>query len=144
MTREQFEARKLRLEEERQAAMDLIQASHDTQLRALEMVWMGFSGEPATMPSPLPPPPPPAAAPVPVMAAPQKPPRPHPSQIYQDVTAALLGLPEVFHRNHVCKAIGYEPDRVALYRVLNELVEDGKLSIQVRGEGKKPTQYRRV
>jgi hypothetical protein len=142
MTREQYEARKLRLEEERQAAMELVQASYNTQLRALEMVWMSFSGEHVATPSPTPPPPPPTPAPVPVSAAPQKPPRPKPDQIYADVTAALPRLPETFDRNHICEAIGYQPDRVALYRILNELVREGKLQVQARGMGKKGTQYR--
>ncbi|HYN19410.1 MAG TPA: hypothetical protein VE078_00500 [Thermoanaerobaculia bacterium] len=140
MTREQYEARKLRLEEERQAAMELVQASYNTQVRALEMVWMSFSGEPVGTPSQAPPPSPP----IPANAAPQKPPRPRPDQIYADVTAALPRLPEIFDRNHICKAIGYEPDRVALYRILNELVQEGTLHVQARGLGKKGTKYRRA
>lgn len=88
-TREQYEARKLQLEEERQAAIELVQASYNTQLRALEMVWMSFSGEPVATPSPAPPPPPPAAAPDPASAAPQKPPRPRPDQIYEDVNGLV-------------------------------------------------------
>jgi hypothetical protein len=130
MTREQYEARKLRLDEERQAAM--------------EMVWMSFSGEPVATSSPAPAPPPPPPAPVPVSAAPQKPPRPKPDQIYADVTAALPRLPERFDRNDICKAIGYEPDRVALYRILNELVREGQLQVLARGLGKKGTKYRRA
>jgi hypothetical protein len=144
MTREQYEARKLRLEEELQAAVELVQASYHTQLRALEMVWMSFSGEAVETLSPVPVPPPPAEVPVPASVAPRKPPRPRPDQIYQDIVAALPGLPEVFDRNRVIAAIGYEPDRVALYRILSDLVREGRLHIEVHGRGKLGTKYRRV
>jgi hypothetical protein len=52
MTRDEYEARKRRLEEERQAGIELLEAGHQAQLRALELVWMLSSGEQATLPPP--------------------------------------------------------------------------------------------
>lgn len=139
MTRDEYEARKRRLEQELRAGTELLQAAFQTQLRALEMVWMAFSGEPVSTPAPAPPAPP---APEAVPAVPPK--RRSLGQLHADVSAALPELPEVFDRNHVLQRIGYEPDRVALYRVLNELVTDGNLLVEERGGGQTPTKYRRT
>lgn len=139
MNRDEFEARKRRLEEELRSGMELLQAAFQTQLRALEMVWMGFSGEPVSTPAPAPPP----AAAAPEAAPAVRPARRSLGQVYADVEAALPDLPEVFDRNHVRQRLGYEPDRVALYRVLNELVADGSLRVEERGGGQTPTKYRR-
>jgi len=49
----------------------------------------------------------------------------------------------VFDRNDVCQALGYEPDRNSLFRILNELVQDGRLLIVQRGGGRVPTRYSR-
>jgi hypothetical protein len=138
MTRDEYEVRKRRLEDELRSSMELLQAAFQTQLRALEMVWMGFSGEPVSTP-----PPAPLSVAVPD-AVPAHPVRRRLGQIYADVEAALPQLPEVFDRNHVRQRLGYEPDRVALYRVLNELVAAGSLRVEVRGGGQTPSTYRRT
>jgi len=44
MTREEYERRKRRIEEETRTAVELVEASGRVQLRALELVWM-TSGE---------------------------------------------------------------------------------------------------
>ena len=140
MTRDEYEARKRRLEDELRSGMELLQAAFQTQFRALEMVWMGASGEPVSIPQAAPAP---AAAPPP--EAPEaKRPRRSVGEVYTDLLTALPSLPEIFDRGDICRAIGYEPDRVALYRLLRELVQDGKLRVQVRGEGRKATKYRRA
>lgn len=133
MTRDEYEARKRRLEEELRSGMELLHAAFQTQFRALELVWMGASGEPAAA---IPPPP----------AAPEtkRPARRSVGEVYSDLAAALPSLPETFDRGDICRAIGYEPDRVALYRLLRELVRDGTLRIQDRGEGRKATKYSRT
>lgn len=136
MTRDEYESRKRRIEAELQSAVELLQASAQAQLRALEMVWMSSSGEPAMTSAPSYRQP--AAPP-----APTRPSRRSLAQVYADVSAALPRLPELFDRNHVREAIGYEPDRVALFRVLNDLVAEKTLSVQVRGGGQRPTTYLR-
>lgn len=136
MTRDEYEARKRRLEEELRSGMELLQAAFQTQFRALEMVWMGASGETVSTPQA-------AAVPPPAPEA-KRPARKSIGEVYTDLVAALPSLPETFDRGDICRAIGYEPDRVALYRLLKELVQDGKLRVQVRGEGRKATKYRRA
>lgn len=138
MTRDQYEARRRRLEEELRSGMELLQASFQTQLRALEMVWMGASGEPVSTPE--------AAAPVPLAAPPEaeRPARRSPEQVAEDVFEILEELPEPFDRGDICRAIGYQPDRVALYRLLTGLVREGELRIESRGEGRRATTYRRT
>lgn len=129
MTRDEYETRKRRLEEELRSGMELLQAAFQTQFRALEMVWMGSSGEPVAIPR----------------AAPEtKRPRRGVGELYADFLTALPSLPETFERGDICRAIGYEPDRVSLYRLLTDLVREGTLRIQVRGEGRKATKYRRA
>ncbi|HVG06364.1 MAG TPA: hypothetical protein VNM67_01585 [Thermoanaerobaculia bacterium] len=136
MTRDEYEARKRRLEEDLRSGMELLQAAFQTQFRALEMVWMGASGEPISTPQgagAVPPEPPEA----------QRPARRRLQEICDDISTALPTLPEVFDRGDICRAIGYQPDRVALYRLLTDLVRDGGLRIESRGEGRKATKYRR-
>lgn len=136
MNRDEYEARKRRLEEELRSGMELLQAAFQTQLRALEMVWMGSSGEPVSTPWAV-------AVPTPA-PEPKRPARRSAGEVYADLLTALPSLPETFDRGDICRAIGYEPDRVALYRLLRELVRDGTLRIQDRGEGRKATKYRRA
>lgn len=137
MTRDQYEARKLRLEEELRSGMELLQASFQTQLRALEMVWMGASGEPVSTPGA-------AQAPLPTAPEAERPARRTPEQLAEDFFDVLEDLPEPFDRGHIRRAIGYEPERVALYRLLTDLVREGELRIEVRGEGRRATTYRRT
>ena len=132
MTRDEYEARKRRLEEELRSGMELLQAAFQTQFRALEMVWMGTSGEPVSTP-------PPAPAP-----EAERPTRRSPEQVAEDVFAVLEELPEPFDRSDICRAVGYQPDRVALYRLLTDLVREGELRIESRGEGRRATTYRRT
>lgn len=140
MTRDEYEARRRRIEAELQAGMELLQASAQAQLRALEMVWMSASGEPATTPAPSSRQP---ATPAPPPKPPDGPVHRRLAQVRADVAAALPRLPGTFDRNHVREAIGYEPNRVALFRVLNDLVAEGALGIEMRGGGQRPTTYRR-
>jgi hypothetical protein len=131
MTRDEYEARKRRLEEDLRSGMELLQASFQTQVRALEMVWMGSSGEAAAMLQ---------AAPAPEE---KRPARRTPEQLAEDFFDVLEKLPEPFDRGDICRAIGYEPERVALYRLLTDLVREGELQIVSRGEGRRATTYRR-
>jgi hypothetical protein len=63
--------------------------------------------------------------------------------VYEDVMALYWKLPAEFDRNDVCQALGYEPDRNTLFRILTELVQDGKLVMTQRGGGRVPTRYSR-
>lgn len=137
MTHDEYEQRKRRLEEELRAGVELLEAAHRHQLRALHLVWAAAGGEGVEIP------PPAATAPAPPVAPPQ-PIRRGPWELLDDVRNALAEVPETFDRNDICRVLGYEPDRGSLYRTLLELENDGILSVQHRGEGRLPTRYRRT
>jgi hypothetical protein len=143
MTREHYEQSKRRLEEQRRAGVELVEAAYTAQVRALDLVWMlqgdgadtGFVGSVT-----------PAVAPVqraPVASAPQ-PPRRSANEVEGDVRAALAGLPATFNRNDVCRVLGYEPDRGVLYRTIRKLAEEGVLRQEESGDGRRAAVYRRA
>ncbi|MEA2600698.1 MAG: hypothetical protein QOF89_1690 [Acidobacteriota bacterium] len=139
MTRDEYEQRKRRLEEEWRAGVELLDKAYRHQLRALELVWTATDEGPAEIPRPAAAPTPPAA---PDPAAPARPARREAGALLQDVRSALARLPEVFDRNDVCEALGYEPDRSSLFRVLQELERQGELTLESRGSGQVTTLYR--
>jgi hypothetical protein len=61
-----------------------------------------------------------------------------------DIRAALPRLPETFTRREVCEALGDEPDRGSLYRILQELTREGRLRVESTGTGQLPTTYRKT
>jgi len=152
MTRDEYEQRKRRLEEELRTGHELLETAHQHQLRALQLVWVAAGGGgveilpvPAVAVSPA------ASKPLPAVPAlhaplptPPKPARRGPWELHNDVVAALENIPEIFTRNEICQAIGYEPDRGSLYRVLQELIADGGVAVEQTGSGKWPTRYRKT
>lgn len=157
MTRDEYEERKRRIEAQHRAGVELLEAACRQQLRALDLVWMttaegdvAFPGMPleplATLPGSEPTSPPPAASPALPPAKPpaNRPPRRAAWQLLQDVEKALTEVTEVFDRNDICDALGYEPDRGSLYRILQQLIGDGVLALEDRGAGKHPSRYRKL
>src|SRR5258708_7713398 len=63
--------------------------------------------------------------------------------LLEAVRTVLASLPDPFDRNDVCEALGYEPDRSSLFRVLQELQRDGELALDSRGAGNLPALYRK-
>ena len=151
MTREEYEDRKRRLDEQLRAGVELLEAAHRQQVRALDLVWMTTADEevalprlPAEVSSP-PQAQPPAAAPSPAPPAPlKKPPRRTAWQLQGEVEAALEHVPEIFDRNDLCRALGYEPDRGSLYRALSQLKDDGIIVVEESGGGRTPSRYRKT
>ena len=151
MTREQYEQRKRRLEEQLRAGIQLLESAYQAQVRALDLVWMlqaeelaaGPVAEPVAVSSPES-----APAPTPAKQEPLPEPSPPPrlgiAEVERDLRAALPRLPESFTRGDVCAALGYEPDRSALYRLLRELVQKGSIRVESVGSGRKATIYRRT
>jgi len=139
MTRDDFEAQKRWLTEHHRSLAEMVDAAYQTQLRALDMVWRMMSGEGS--PESLPPPPPPA-----VHAAPAPPPRRRlgAGELKNDIAASLVKLPDVFIFSDVYEAIGYQPDRGSLHRVLYDLIEEGHVALHKRGTGTQPTRYRKL
>jgi hypothetical protein len=152
MTRDEYEKRKQRLEEELRTGVELLETAHHYQLRALQLVWVAAGGDGVEIP-PLPavavspaakesfPAAPALSAPLPT---PPKPARRGPWELHNDIVDALEKLPEIFTRNDICQAIGYEPDRGSLYRVLQGLMEEGAAVVEQTGSGKWPTRYRKT
>lgn len=143
MTREQYEQRKRRLEEQLRDGIQLLESAHQAQVRALDLVWMlqaeeggaSRTGEGAAFI---------ASEPAPAPAPSRRPRRRGAGELADDLDAALPRLPETFTRADVCAALGYEPDRGSLYRVLQELVEDGIARVESSGSGRLPTTYRKT
>jgi hypothetical protein len=143
MRRDEYEQRKQRLETQLHEGIALLESAHRQQIRALELVWMttaeedlAFSPEPAVEPvavrSGSPPPP-----------APSRPRRRGPGELEGEIEDALAVVPESFDRNDVCRVLGYEPNRGSLYRVLQEFVNAGRLTIQQGGSGRTTTRYKK-
>lgn len=141
MTHEEYEQRKRRLEEELQAGVELLQAAYRQQVRALEVVWRTMGAEVA-LPGPREAQA--AEAPQERQAAPAKARRRGMWELREDIDAALGRLPEVFDHNDVRRELGYEPNRTSLYRTLQDLQDEGILTIARVGSGKVPTRYRQA
>ncbi len=144
MTRDEYELRRQRLDEQLRAGIELLQTAHRQQVRALDLVWATTAEEDFAIPQVEPRP---AASPT-VSPQPQPPaqpsrPRQQAGQLSNDVQAALSRLPEVFDRNHVVAELGYEPDRGSLFRTLRELIWNGVLSLETYGRGRLPSRYRK-
>jgi hypothetical protein len=135
MTREEYERRRQRLDGELRAGIEALETAHRLQVRALDLTWMMISQE-STGP----------AGPSDAAPSPTRPPaaastvRPA-RDLLGDLEDALADLPDVFDRNDICRRLGYVPERSTLYRALQELVQDGSLTVQKRGEGRVPTRY---
>jgi hypothetical protein len=142
MTRELYEEQQRRLAEQHRSLVEMVDSAYQTQLRALEMVWRMMSGEgptdprPASAPSAVPP-----QAPAPTPPARR---RRRAGELYEEVRAALPRLPEPFAFSDVCRALGYNPDRGSLYRVLQDLKDLGYIALHSQGTGKQPTRYRNL
>jgi len=133
MTHDEYERRKRRIEEETRTAVELVEAGGRVQLRALELVWM-TSGEDSLDAPSLPPPETVSARPVPRRSV---------AEIEGDVRTALARCPETFERRDIIEALGYEPDRSTLYRVLRDLAREGTLTVSILGAGQRGTRYQR-
>ena len=149
MTRDEYDRRKQRLEEQLRSGIELLESAYRAQVRALDLVWMIQSEEDGggswqeTAPSSSDRPATPAPAtpePVPPSAAPQRRSAP---EVDADVRAVLVRLPETFTRRDVCEALGYEPDRGALYRTLQDLTHEGVVRVESPGAGQRATAYRK-
>ncbi|HWN44712.1 MAG TPA: hypothetical protein VNW71_20990 [Thermoanaerobaculia bacterium] len=136
MTRSEYERRKQRIEEQLRAGIELMESAYRAQIRALDLVWMVQAEEDAESPSP-----PPAREP---LSPPDKPRRRSAPEVDADIRAAFASLPRTFTRSDVCEALGYEPDRGALYQVLRNLTRSGALRVESPGAGQRATAYRKT
>ena len=137
MTRDEYERRKQRIEEQLRAGIELMESAYRAQIRALDLVWMVQAEEDAESPSP-----PPEREPL--SPAADKPRRRSAPEVDADIRAAFASLPKTFTRSDVCDTLGYEPDRGALYRVLRDLTRSGALRVESPGAGQRATAYRKT
>jgi hypothetical protein len=146
MTRDEYETRKRRLDEQLRAGVELLESAHRQQVRALDLVWMTTAEEPLAFPLP-PAEAPPRPEPQPAAAPPAPPPKPRRRgdwEFQEEVEAALARVPDVFDRNDICQTLGYNPDRATLYRALLLLTEKGLTVIEKLGGGRTSTRYRKT
>jgi hypothetical protein len=151
MTREEYEQRKRRLEEQLAEGIELLRAGFRQQIRALDLVWMTTAAEDITLSAI------PAAgmrreepassirpSPEPQPAKPSRRPRLPAGKLWEDVDAVFDSLPQVFDRNDLLKALGYEPERSSLYRVVRELLRAGEIVVHTSPAGKIAAKYEKV
>jgi hypothetical protein len=138
------------LEKQLRADAELLYAAYCARLRAYETLHHlhGQLGDldptlllPAAPPLSLPPAADPAPAPAPEPARPR---RKAANELYDAVHAALGQLPELFDRRDVCAALGYEPHRASLYKVLQALTREGWIAVEEWGTGKLSNYYRKL
>ena len=132
MTRDEYEARRRRLDEEMRVAVELVKAGHRAQVQALDVFWR-TSGEGAAEPE-APPPPAPETGPR----------RRGAGELRNEVEEILLQLPETFTKNDVEKLLKEPADRASLYRVFRELQDDGWLEQEDHGRGRNAAVYRQL
>jgi len=149
MTHDEYEQKKRALEEQLRAAIEIVQRSHQVQLRALELVRWSESGEVGALR--------PGAAPsaasgafsAPPSAAASKPASPPatrraPGELDAQVRGALEKLPEELTKHDVIRALGFSPDRGSLHRILTGLILEGVLTVRKEGSGRLPSVYRKL
>lgn len=136
MTRSEYEALRRRLDEELRAVLDAVQAGHQARVRLLDLMW-SMSGTGAGSPEPAAAPPLPASPPEP------RPRRRGPGQLLDAILEVLPGLPELFSKDDIERAVGERIDRASLFRILRELERDGWLRTETPGRGRHPTVYRK-
>ncbi len=149
---EEYEQRRRALEAQLRADLELVRAGYEAKLRALEALRREAAAETGTaVPSfggddprqeAAPKKGPPAAARPP---APPPPPVRRPNyEAMEGLADALPGLPAVFDKRDLVRALGYTPSRATLMRAIDKLLMDQKIRIVQHSLGGRMTQYERV
>ncbi len=137
MTRDEYEARRRRLDEELRAALEMLKTGHQAQVQALDLLWRMSSESGVPPPAPVSPW---ESSPSEPRAARRRP----AGALYDEVAAALPGLPERFTKDDVAQILTETPDRASLFRALRTLEEEGLLRIETFGRGRNATIYRKL
>jgi hypothetical protein len=128
MTRDEYEARRRQLGEELRAAIELAEEGYRARVRALDLAWQGLApGVPAHAPEP--------------SARPRRLRRP--GELYREILDVLPRLPEVFTKEDLAPLLADPPNRASLFRALQEMVWNGVLQQERRGQGRHATAYRK-
>ena len=146
MNSKEYERRRQAVQAQYQADLDLIRAAYEAKLRAIEVLWLSSpAGESADLPSETVPNETPMSETVLSEIPGGAPARvSRRGDVLKDVRAVLQSLPEVFEKKHVVQALGYQPPRATLYRVLATLHDNKEIMVVRYGDVQNPaTQYRR-
>jgi hypothetical protein len=143
MKRNEYEQRKRILDEQLRTALDLVHAGHRAQLQMLELLWRTSGGEAEATQAAEPPEAPSLSAASEATLPSSPPPRPRrlAGELYDDVLEAFPQLPEDFTKHDVHRCLGYEPDRVSLFRVLGTLEREGRIEVKSPRVGRQPAVY---
>ena len=148
MTHKEYETRRVAIDQQLAAGIELLQAGHRAQLRVLELVWMLNPDDELSSRTPTEPAPATASAqPVPLdEKSPAAPPRRRRGawELYDEVEAALARVGDELDRNDVVRALGYEPQRASLHRVFLEMEKAGLLKRLSQGSGRRPGRFQRL
>ena len=137
MTREEYEERRRAFEEQHRADVALMNAAQEARIRSLDRLWQEELDRewPAAAPD---------ASPATVEPAPAPKPTRERYSVVNDLDEALPGLPEVFDRRDVIRALGYEPPRTTLYHALDYLRQEGIIAIESYSVGGAKVRYRKL
>lgn len=142
MTQKEFEERLRALEAQHQADVALMNAGHEARVRALLSVWQTVAPA-AADPKPTAAPAPPAPAPAPVQEpAPKRKRERH--SVLNDLAEVFPGLPEIFDKHDIVRALGYEPSRATLFRALLAFNKDGLIETESLSSGGTTTRHRKL
>lgn len=149
MDRNEYQRRRLALEELYQADLRLLRAAHEARVRSLEALWLALDGD--------------ALPPLAVLhsaperallepgEAPALPPAPslpdaplRTPDLRMALEDALPALPDLFEKKDVIQALGWTPSRSSLYRVLSDMELDGFVVCEKLSSGRTPTRYRKA
>ena len=146
MDSQEYERRRQAIQAQLQADLDLIRAGYEAKLRALETIWLSApTGDPAAAPTSETAPSETPTSETALSETPSEAPAriSRRGDVLRDVRAVLPRLPEVFERKDVVQALGYQPPRATLYRVLATLQEKKEITVVRYGDERSQAQYRR-
>ncbi len=158
LSREEYEERRRRIDDEHEAALALLRAGRQAQIRALDLVWLAsgaggvpllpqiedlaLGGAPVRLLET-------GAAPErtapPKATAPEPPPRRRgPWAAMNEIEEIFEKLPEVFDHKDLNHALGYDLDRGSARRNLQLLIDDGVLAPEQNESGHIRLLYRKL
>jgi hypothetical protein len=137
MTQSEYERRRRLLEEQLQAALDMVRSGYEIAFRALEELREErAAGERNGAKAA-------AGTTRPASAQPRHSRLPI-NQWQDDLESALPTLPEVFTKADLVRALGYQPARGTLLRIFDKLLLERRITVVKASDGGKPTTYRKV
>jgi hypothetical protein len=136
MRQDDFERRRLVLEEQLEKDLELVREAHRIKLRALEELRSAAAGEEPSRPSSEPQ----NEKPVPAGPVVRKPPR----HLIEALEDAWYQIPAEFNKHDLYGILGYQPPRATLDRAINELLLSERIVVHQGSGGWHRTKYRKI